>query len=147
MNERDRDEDAAWRSIIQHYGERPQLPDEPLDDPPVEGPTAEPVEPVRWPADDVDGALNTPATWDDEGHFIPPDPPPPPRPEGRRKWAWIGLFGSPTVMLVAVVLQLSLPGWVFTGLAGAFAGGFVYLVATMQRKGPDDWSHDDGAVV
>ena len=143
MNERDRDVEAAWRSIVEHYGERPELPEEPVETPPA----ADPFATGRFSADDFDDRLNTPATWEDEGHFIPPDPPPPPRPQGRRKWAWIGLFGSPTLMLVAVVLGLRLPGWMLIGLSLGFAGGFVYLVATMPKRNPDEWSGDDGAVV
>ena len=33
------------------------------------------------------------------------------------------------------------------GLVVAFVGGFVFLVATMDRPGGDGWGGDDGAVV
>ncbi len=33
------------------------------------------------------------------------------------------------------------------GLVAAFVGGFVFLVATMDRHGDDGWAGDDGAVV
>ena len=91
--------------------------------------------------------LNSEASWDEEGHFVPPTPPPLPTLEPRRKLAWIGMFGAPTVMLLAVVFGWQLPGWVGTLLVGSFVGGFVYLVATMPRRRPGDWSGDDGAVV
>jgi hypothetical protein len=141
------DEDAAWRSIIEHYGDRPTLdddfPDEP--DPEPEPATTRPAPAVLEPG--WQDGLNTAATWDDEGHFVPPTPPPLPRLEPRRKAAWIGLFGAPTLMLLAVVLGLGLPEWLMFLLAGGFVGGFVYLVATMPRSRPGDDSGDDGAVV
>ncbi len=65
----------------------------------------------------------------------------------RRRAAWAGLFGSPFLMLVAVVLGWRLPGWLMLGLAGAFVGGFVYLIATMPNRRPGDGSGSDGAVV
>ncbi len=140
------DEDAAWRAIIENYGDRAELT--PDDSSPVE--PSKPIEPVEprpvlepgW----RDG-LNTEATWDDEGHFVPPDPPPLPPVEPRRKLAWIGLFGGPALMLLAVVLGVHFPGWLMTLLVGGFVGGFVYLVATMPRTRPGDDSGDDGAIV
>jgi hypothetical protein len=148
------DEDAAWREIIAHYGEQPQV------DPPREpgGSGASTVGPSDS-GDDRDerlrglfrptwhDPLDSEATWHDEGHFVPPPPPPIPVPDPRRRLAWAGLFGSPLLMLVAVVLGWSLPGWLMFGLAGSFAGGFVYLVATMPNRRPGDGSGDDGAVV
>ena len=136
------DEDAAWRAIVENYGPEPQLP-------PAEPDSAvvEPGSPVVEPLETGTDPLNTAASWSDEGHFVPPDPPPVPRPEPRRRLAWIGLFGAPLLMLLAVVLGLSLPDWVSLVLVGGFVGGFVYLVATMQRRGPWDGSGDDGAVV
>ena len=134
------DEDAAWRSIIENYGERASLGDEPLS-------AAEPAtspEPVA--ATSSRDSLDTEATWADEGHFIPPDPPPLPPVEPRRRLAWAGLFGSPMLMLIAVVFGRSYPGWVMGALVVGFIGGFAYLVATMQNR-PDGWSGDDGAVV
>ncbi len=89
---------------------------------------------------------HTPATWEDEGHFVPPPAPPLPSVEPRRRAAWLALFGAPLVMLVVIVFGVGLPGWVVAGLALAFIGGFVYLVATMGASGGPDWP-DDGAVV
>jgi hypothetical protein len=139
------DEDAAWRDIVSNYGDRPTV--EPAPEPPLEPP------PAKGRDDRLRGLfqpswkdpLDSEATWDDDGHFVPPDPPPVHVNDPRRRAAWFGMFGSPFVMLVAVVLGWQLPGWLMLGLAGAFAGGFVYLVATMpdRRGGPGD----DGAVV
>lgn len=150
------DEDAAWRSIIEHYGERPALDDlpplgeRPSDEPPIAPPAHPPVEPVdpfpslnrRWQE-----PMDSGATWEDEGHFVPPEPPALPRVEPRRKLAWMGLFGGPALMLLAVVLGLDFPRWLTGALAIGFIGGFVYLVATMPRHRDGDDPGDDGAVV
>jgi len=138
------DEDAAWRAIVENYGERPSL-DEPAraDD---ERPAPRPVSDDRPTGRD---RLDTPASWADEGHFVPPDPPAPQLPEPRRRLAWLGLFGAPLAMLVSVVLGWIYPGWLMMCLVAAFVGGFVYLVATMSRGPRDggDGSDGDGAVV
>jgi hypothetical protein len=149
------DEDAAWREIIEHYGDVPVV--EPVDtpEPPAEpGPVVEPVE-TESRDERLRGLfqpswsdpLDSEATWEDEGHFVPPAPPPTPVADPRRRLAWAGLFGSPVIMLVAVVLGWTLPGWLMFGLAGSFAGGFVYLVATMPNRRGGDGYDDDGAVV
>lgn len=150
------DEDAAWREIVEHYGERARLDPEEAEEPPAR--SDKPADkPADGPADEQrlrglfqprwDDPLNTEAGYDDEGHFVPPTPPPPPVPPPRRRLAWAGLFGAPLVMLLAVVLGWSLPEWFLLLLAGGFVGGFVYLVATMPKRGPGDGSGDDGAVV
>jgi hypothetical protein len=82
----------------------------------------------------------------EEGHFVPPEPPPVPRGTPARRLAWAGLFGAPAVMLAAVVLGWTFATWLVVVLVAAFVGGFVFLVATMQRD-HDDWSGDDGAVI
>ena len=136
------DEDAAWAQIVANYGDRPEMGRSP-----EEARAAE----ARRPANPFDrsylDSLNTEATWDDEGHFVPPTPPPLPPIEPRRKAAWIGLFGAPTLMLLGVVMGWRYPDLVSAILVAAFVGGFVYLVATMRRTPRDPWSGDDGAVV
>lgn len=142
------DEDAAWRAIVAHYGDRAELESESDSSPneppasPEPSPLPDPVEAPRWRE-----SLETNATWRDEGHFVPPEPAPSPPLEPRRKLAWTGLFGSPFLMLVAVVLGWQLPQWLMGALVIGFVGGFGYLVATMPRNRPDGWSGDDGAVV
>jgi hypothetical protein len=139
------DENAVWEDIVANYGDRAEVDPEPPAPPEPRPTEAERDERLRglfqptW-----NDPLDDRATWDDEGHFVPPEPPPPPRAEPRRRAAWFGLFGAPTVMLVAVVLGWSLPAFVSAVLAAAFVAGFVYLVATMpnRRSGPGD-----GAVV
>jgi hypothetical protein len=128
-------EDAEWQSIVDHYGDRPEV--EPLPDP-------EPPRPVFELPPELGPRSWAPAEEDDR--YVPPPPPPIPRPHGMRAVAWFGLFGVPTIVLVCLVFGISLPSPL-----GLFAliwsvGGFGYLVATMKGPGDsDDW--DDGAVV
>lgn len=148
------DEDALWAEIVANYGDRPPM---------GEKDAARLVEPVetqrpRPPRNLFDRAyiesttersreLNKPGSWEDEGHYVPPEPPPVPVPEPRRRMAWIGLFGAPTLMLLGIVLGWTYPSWVLAVLVSGFVGGFVYLVATMPRNGRGHWPGDDGAVV
>jgi len=139
--QRDSDEDA-WRSIVENYGERVELDDEPPADPPAEQrlerffiPLPQP-EPTELDDADVDD--------EPEDAFVPPVPPPLPKLPPDRLLAWVGLFGSPTVLLVCVVLNVYLPPWLGYLLVASFIGGFLYLVVKMpHRDDIDPW--DDGA--
>ena len=164
------DEEAAWREIVENYGERPAFggggagPDatglSPFDRSYLDAldsrlrPLEDPADRhIRRPIDDHDD-------HDDHGdhdedlpdptdHFVPPEPPPIPRGTPARRLAWVGLLGSPVVLLVAVFVH-TLTGWdvptlLTLGVAAAFVGGFVFLVATMPRDRGDGW--DDGAVL
>lgn len=122
------DEDDVWRSIVENYGERPDV--EAL--PPAPAPEPRPVAP--------EGDLAEP-----DERFVPAEPPPLPHPPPVRLAAWLGVFGAPTLLLVALVLAIPLPALVAYGLVASFVGGFAYLVVHMQR-GPRD-PGDDGAVV
>ena len=126
------DEDDAWRSIVENYGERAELD-------PAPPPVAEP-ETAYDRYDDHDD-------WDqpDEERFVPPSPPPLPHPTPLRLAAWIGVFGAPAVLLVVMVFALPLPTWLEKGLVGYFVAGFIYLVLHMDRGPRDPW--DDGARV
>ena len=154
------DEDAAWREIVAHYGDVPSVdpsalfdppaqpepgPSDTHDDPPAEAPAAPPRRPVLEPG--WNDPLTTRATWQDEGHFVPPEPPPLPPLEPRRRLAWFGLLGAPVVMLLFAFFQYRPPGWLVFLLVAGFVGGFGYLVATMPSSRPGDGSGDDGAVV
>lgn len=119
------EEDAAWRSIIENYGDEPAFPPAPAPEP---DPGPEPVELLER-----------------GGHFVPPAPPPVPVPRGPRGLAWIGVLGVPLLTILLVVLQIHVPGWLAMFLLLWVAGGFVYLVATMRGPAEDGW--DDGAVV
>lgn len=138
------DEDAAWRQIVANYGDRVELPDEPS---PTPRTNVFDRSYVDAQLESAGGELNGPATWEDEGHFVPPPPPPLPVVEPRRRLAWAGLFGAPLLMLIGIVVGYEYPTWLSGLLVVGFVGGFVYLVATMSRKRRDDWSGDDGAVV
>ena len=124
------DEDDAWRSIVENYGERAEIDPAP--------PETEPE--TTYDDRDVDD-------WDDrdEDRFVPPPPPPLPHPTPVRLAAWIGVFGAPAVLLVAMVLPLPLPGWLGKCLVAYFVAGFLYLVFHMERGPRDPW--DNGARV
>jgi hypothetical protein len=146
------DEDAAWRAIVDNYGSRadlgvPNTPT-PVTDEPVE--TPEPAASSVFDTSYLDAQAaddRAAASWADEGHFVPPEPPPVPSTTPARRLAWLGLFGAPVLLLVAVIFPLTYPTWVSMGLVAAFVGGFVFLVATMERHDGDGWGGDDGAVV
>ena len=135
-----RDDDEAWRSIVDNYGERAEVePDPPASDLGADERTHPEPEPEgTWESPYPDSA------WAEE-RFVPPAPPPLPRPRRDRLLAWLGVFGSPTILLVCLVLGISLPELVAYALVTAFVGGFLYLVWLMPR-GPRD-PDDDGAVV
>jgi hypothetical protein len=137
-------EDAVWQSIVDHYGDRPDVPAaDPTPEPAADASTEPPV------SHELAAELG-PRSWtpaEDEEGFVPPPPPPVPRPHGLRLVAWLGLFGVPTVVLVCIVLHVSLPSPLgFLALLW-FVGGFGYLVATMGGPKDPDGGWDDGAVV
>ena len=164
--QRDSDEDA-WRAIVENYGERVQLDDEPLAAPPVEARPDTSAESLTEPSADAppDSPAVPPATQRLEKYFaalpepadpvedpedaleeryVPPPPPPLPKLPPDRLLAWLGLFGSPSVLLVCLVIGVHLPPWLGYLLVGSFVGGFLYLVAKMPR-GDDIDPYDDGA--
>lgn len=136
QREEDRDE-AAWAQIVANYGERAELT-------PEDEATPEPERPARAaappPEPEPDELLE-----DDDDAFEPPPPPPLDRPPADRLAAWLGVLGSPILLVVSIVAGISLPTWAVLLLAGAFVGGFGYLVARMPRSPRDPW--DDGARV
>jgi hypothetical protein len=153
------DEEAAWREIVENYGERPALGG-------GTGPEATRLSPFdRSYLDSLDARLRPledrledhhravhdhgEDAPDPVDHFVPPEPPPIPPGTPARRLAWAGLLGSPVVLLVAVFVH-TLTGWevptlLTLAVAAAFVGGFVFLVATMPRDRGDGW--DDGAVL
>jgi hypothetical protein len=84
---------------------------------------------------------------DDDDHFVPPAPPPLPRLDPVTKGAWLGLFGGPAYLLVAVMLHWQVPGLAAFAAVAAFVGGFATLVVRMGDRPPRDSGPDDGAVV
>jgi len=141
---RQNEDDAAWRSIVENYGERAEL------DPVPSGTEPETANEAAY--DDADasrevGDRDDLHEWDDrdDDHYVPPPPPPLPHPTPVRLAAWLGVFGAPALLLLDMVLALPLPEWLAKGLVAWFVGGFVYLVFHMDRRPRDPW--DDGARV
>lgn len=132
------DEEAAWLSIVENYGERPQLGSSSVEPQP---------QPQAKPEPDPPAAIEHRRAEDRhaEEHFVPPEPPPIPRGTPARRLAWAGLFVPPLLMILAVAVGWTFPTWLSFLLVAGFVGGFVFLVATMPRDGGDGW--DDGAVV
>jgi len=126
------DEDAVWRAIVDNYGDRPDIEEPEIVVPPS---------PRDLDALDRDVSEEVSSRADEEEHFVPPPPPPLPRPAPPRLLAWLGLFGVPTFVVVALVLHITLAPWLGLLLMFWFVGGFVFLVASM-RPGEDS---DDGA--
>jgi hypothetical protein len=143
------DIDARFAEIIADW--EPSTPE--ADGPPPVAPPAAPQQPAEPSADRLRGLfqpswndpLDSEASWEDEGHFVPPPPPPLPKVEPNRRLAWFGLVGSPLVALLLVGAGIQVTGWMAFLLVATFVGGFGYLVATMRSGPPDDWSGDDGA--
>ncbi|NYJ01928.1 hypothetical protein HNR19_002626 [Nocardioides thalensis] len=134
QRDEDRD-DAAWRAIVDNYGDRAELgPEHP----------AAPTRPEPEPSWDDDHDEPEPL-HDPDDAFVPPPTPPIPRPPNDRLLAWIGIFGTPVLVVVLVALRITIPGWAGLLLAVAFVGGFLYLVTRSPRSPRDPW--DDGARV
>jgi len=144
---REQDEDAAWRAIVENFGERARLDDEPPEaSPHAEGPAAVPdAPPDDLPDDLVDEPPYSPTLDAPEERFRPPPPPPLPAPRGPRALAWLGVLGAPLVVLGCVLATVTPPAYVTWLLVGGFLGGFAYLVAIMPRGPREPW--DDGAQV
>lgn len=151
----DRDQTAdeqAWQAIIENYGDRPEL-----DEQPPERPADPPVQPR--PDAPFGGRFGDPAAFDvadelagepadddpEEQGYRPPPPPPLPTLAPDRALAWAGVFGSPLVLLAALLFRITLPTWLGYLLVVGFVGGFAYLVVKMPREPRDPW--DDGAQV
>ncbi len=139
------DFDAAFRAIVENYGERPTLgaPVEPAPEPEPAAVEEPVVDPRLFDTGHLEPTL--PVAPREEEHFVPPAPPPVPRATPTRRLAWLGLFVAPMLMLAAVVFGWAYPEWVSLLLVAGFVGGFVFLVATMPGdRGDND---GDGAVV
>ena len=137
---------AGWEPSTPAEAEAPPAPPEPA----PEASTPEPSSSERlrglfqpsW-----SDPLDSPATWEDEGHFVPPPPPPLPRVEPHRRLAWAGLLGTPLVALLLIGAGIRVTGWMSFLLVVTFVGGFGYLVATMSGSRDPDSGWDDGAVL
>ena len=125
-------EDADWQAFIDSYGDRPEFPEQ-----------TEVVPLAEYVLEELPPEL----AFEDEDRYVPPPPPPAPRPHGLRAFAWFGLFGVPTFVLLCVMVKVSLPSLLILLLVAWFVGGFGYLVATMSGPKDPDAGWDDGAVL
>ncbi len=123
-------EELAWREIVDRYGEPPDV---------VE--LAELTSPLEEPAPHAEPQGDLFRLDPDDETFTPPPLPPPAVVTPERRVAWFGLVASPVLLVVVNVVDYSLPGILSVGLVTAFLASFVYLVATMAPRDPDD----DGA--
>ena len=157
MPDRPEDVDEAFARLVAGFNAPPQGAanpwpeaenvsddsEEPADEgAPTQATTAQPAPPEA----EVDRP-DTDATWEDEGHFVPPDPPPVPRPAPLRLAAWIAVLLGPVLMTLVAALGWWVPDLVITALVVGFVSGVVYLIATMGDGPPDPYGPDDGAVV
>ena len=92
-------------------------------------------EPEDGPEDDIGRA----------DAFVPPDPPPLPRGDLISRLAWAGVIAGPVFLVISVIAWQNPPTILALTALGAFAGGFVTLVARMPKNRDED--DDDGAVV
>jgi hypothetical protein len=127
-------DELAWRQIVDHYGEPPDIVElteltTPLASPDPEAEVVPELEPFRFELEDE--------------AFTPPPLPPPAVISPERRLAWIGLVLSPILLVLINLWDYALPGIVSFGLVVAFLASFGYLVATMTPRDPDD----DGARV
>ena len=151
-----RDEEDAWRAIVENFGERALLDDElpsaeldpetleapgtpqweAVDEPEpfVPGPEHEYVDPVEeHPSDPT-------AMYDDEGRFIPPSPPLPYVPP-KRLLAWGTLALVPVIMILAALTSRPMSGMMATLLIAAWVAAFGYLVWTMPDEPRDPFGN------
>jgi hypothetical protein len=160
------DVDAAFARLVAGYDDAPDAPadgdrerpwpaSEDIDD--ADGFDRDPDEPdAGEPAEIGIGSglvvsstdpLNTEATWDDEGHFVPPPPPPLPQLEPLTLLAWVGVLGSVIVAVFATLVGWVIPRLLLMAMIVGFIGGVVVLIARISRDPTDPDHPDDGAVV
>lgn len=138
-------DEVAWQAIIDNYGDRVEI-DEPPTPPPVpDAPFGGRFGDPRSFASPDEEITDEPGPDDVEEGFIPPEPPPLPTLAPDRGLAWAGVFGSPAVLLICLILSISIPAWLGYLLVIGFVGGFGYLVLQMPREPRDPW--DDGAQI
>lgn len=143
-------DDDVWRAIIDNYGDRADLEDQAGSATDAAAQSTEPT------PEDLPGTGQPPAeqpAWADafpdsgweEDRFVPPPPPPLPTTTTDRMVAWVGIFGSPAVLLLSLILDFRLPELINYVLVLGFVGGFLYLVIKMNREPRDP--NDNGAVL
>lgn len=132
--QRDEDEDA-WRSIVDNYGDRAEIEDEATPPAPA---------PQRWSVPERPSeVVDEPDDVEDVDGFVAPDPDLPPAPTRDRQAAWAGLIGAPILLMVLLVASIRIPSLLAYALILAFVGGFLYLTFHLPRTTDDPF--DDGA--
>lgn len=138
-----RDEDDAWRAIVENYGDRPSLDaDRPAPEP--EPLPDDDFDPYTFPEPPPDPEPER-DVLDDDDRFVPEPPPAPPVLEPRRRAAWGAVLGAPVLLFLVALIGWEPPSVVSYLLVACFVVGFGYLVSTMPRGPRDPW--DDGAQV
>lgn len=141
-------EEAAWEAIVAAYGERPEWDDassaSATEPPPAASPRAEHPAGRGAELPGGDDPVEPDLARAPEEHFVPQPTPPVPWPTPQRLIAWLGVFGVPTFVLVALLARVEVATWIGVLLMLWFVGGFCYLVASMRTERDDP---DDGAVV
>lgn len=142
-----RDEDDAWRAIVENYGDRPRLdtasapPTEPEGAP--DGGSGVPFDPeLHAPAEPEVPAFEEDDLLEEE-RFIPLPLPPAPVLSPARRAAWAAVLGAPLLLMVTAFSGWNPPTLVSLAMVGAFLAGFAYLVANLPAEPPDPW--DNGA--
>jgi len=102
----------------------------------------EPVIIWRGSSEDIDAEIER-AVPDE--HFVPPEPPPLPRADALTWAAWIGVIGSPLLLLLVAALGIASRVVLFVCVAGFVAG--IAVLITRMRTQHDPSDPDDGAVV
>jgi hypothetical protein len=92
-------------------------------------------------------AQPAPEPEDEDEGYVPPPPPAVPRGTPLRRFAWAAVLGAPIVVVLCVLFSYGLDGWTGLLVVGAFIGGLVTLVATLDDRPLDDDGPDHGAVV
>jgi hypothetical protein len=134
--DRSQAEELAWRQIVDHYGDVPDVTGL------VELTTPlEQADPDPDPSDPTGQAGQAGTELEDDEAFTPPPLPPPAVISPERRLAWVGLVAAPLLLVLVNLLDYALPGILSVGLVIAFIASFGYLVATMEPRDPDD----DGA--
>ncbi len=135
-------QEAAWREIVENFGERVELADQPE------------IEDVIPFGDDIDETFVPDSdVYDDDDvdvydhdRFVAPRPSLP-RTTPERFVAWLGVLGAPVVAVLLFIARVSfdwwIPNWLVVLVALGFLLGFGYLVFSMPREPRDPW--DDGA--
>lgn len=102
----------------------------------------EPVIVWRGSSEDIDAEIER--AIPDE-HYVPPEPPPLPRADALTWAAWIGVIGSPLLLLIVAALGISSRLVVVVCIVGFVAG--LGVLITRMGSGRDPYDPDNGAVV